>query len=228
MSASFKPVRHRYEDALARLPWRDVVERVAAYFTGLGYVVETADNQVQGIDLVLRHGDETTLVLCKHWPAFQIPADDVHRLIGQMAPAGATGAILVTSGEFSRTAVEAASRFRHVRLIDGRALRALLGPLEIASTLHRAHPASAGWAPVHGSAPARPSPASRAAATAAVAAVLVMAAAMLTLYTWYIREIHVAQAGAGRAQAVYQQAGGPPAPPPFAAERTLPGKASEP
>lgn len=46
-----------------------------------------------------------------------------------MVNEGATGAILVTSGEFTRAASEAARKLGHVQLIDGDALRTMLGPL---------------------------------------------------------------------------------------------------
>ena len=46
-----------------------------------------------------------------------------------MVNEGATGAILVTSGEFSPAAEQAATRQGHVQLIDGQALRTMLGPL---------------------------------------------------------------------------------------------------
>ena len=53
----------------------------------------------------------------------------MHELLGVMVNEGATGAILVTSGEFTRAAIEAATRQGHVQLIDGDDLRAMLGPL---------------------------------------------------------------------------------------------------
>jgi hypothetical protein len=46
-----------------------------------------------------------------------------------MVNEGATGAILVTSGEFTKAAIEAATRQGHVQLIDGEELRAMIGPI---------------------------------------------------------------------------------------------------
>lgn len=233
MSAAFKPVRHRYEDALSRLSWRDFQARIAAYFEGAGYTAEppdTATHADHGIDLILRRGEETIVATCRHWTAFQVPHGDVHRLMGQMPVVGATGAIMITSGEFTRQAVDAAARFRHVRLVDGRALRALLGPIEDANDAQLPLPGSPAWTPVssglrgpaHSVEAARG--AGRAAAVAAVAAVLVMAVAMLTLYTWYIRDIHASRRGpGGQVSEVYRHAGAPPAPPPFAQSNPVPG-----
>src|SRR6476619_1223036 len=59
----------------------------------------------------------------------KVAHNDVHQLIGVMVNEGATGAILVTSGEFTRAAVEAATKQGHVQLVDGDDLRAMLGPL---------------------------------------------------------------------------------------------------
>jgi hypothetical protein len=235
MSTAFRPVRHRYEDALSRLSWRDFQRRIAGHFEGAGYVVEqpgVANDADRGIDLVLRRGDETIVVTCKHWSAFQVPHEDVHRLLGQMPVVGATSGLLITSGEFTRTAIDAAARFRHVRLVDGRALRALLGPVEDLRPFRLPPPDSPIWAPVTSTPEAgRREPASRAATIAAVAAMLVLAVAMLTLYTWYIRDahdIHASQGDVAGPDRVYRHAGAAPAPPPFAPPPRPPGTGAEP
>jgi restriction system protein len=69
------------------------------------------------------------LVQCKHWNAKQVPHNAVHELLGITVNEGATGAILVTSGEFTRYAREVAARGGRVQLVDGDALRDMLGPL---------------------------------------------------------------------------------------------------
>ena len=81
------------------------------------------------------------LVQCKHWNAKQVPHNAVHELLGVMVNEGATGAILVSSGEFTRAAIDAAQRHGHVKLIDGAALRTMLGPLPEPSTQAPAPPA---------------------------------------------------------------------------------------
>jgi restriction system protein len=225
VSAAFKPVQHRYDDALSRVSWREFQQRIAGHFEAAGFAVECSaagDNAERGIDLILRRGDEIIVATCRHWTAFQVPHSDVHRLIGQMPAVGATGAVIITSGEFTRQAVDAAARFRHIRLVDGRALRALLGPIEDPQDTRPASAEPSLWTPLaaagviaEGAADGRQT--SRAAAIAAVAAVLVMVLAMLTLYTWYIRDIHAARVGSsGHAADVYRHAGALPAPPPFA------------
>lgn len=130
-----KNVRQRRDDALARVGWDQLELLLAAYYRGQGYAVEhvgtagVGSRYDGGIDLKLRRGDEYVVVQCKHWNAKQVPHNDVHQLLGVMLSEGATGAIFVTSGEFSAYAVESAARSGRVQLVDGEALRAMLGPL---------------------------------------------------------------------------------------------------
>ena len=132
-------VRHRRTDALTQVRWDQLESLLAVYYRGQGYTIDhcgTGASGTQfdgGIDLKLRKDDAYILVQCKHWNAKQVPHNDVHQLIGLMVNEGATGAILVTSGEFTRAAVEAATKQGHVQLVDGDDLRAMLGPLPDAS-----------------------------------------------------------------------------------------------
>jgi restriction system protein len=237
LSAAFKPVRHRYEDALSRLSWRDFQQHIAVHFEGLGYSVDrspSSEGASRGIDLVLVRGEETIVATCRHWTAFQVPHTDVHHLIGQLPQLGATGALLITSGEFTREAVDAAARFRHVRLVDGRALRAMLGPIDAEGEPYPSSPEAPSWTPVSSARSTAERTTdrregSRMAAIAAVAAALVMAVAMLTLYTWYIRQIHTAQVrGVAGTAEVYRHAGVAPAPPPLATPEPATGTGGEP
>lgn len=114
---------------------------MADYYRGHGWEVEhvgtggTGSHFDGGIDLKLRRPSEYVVVQCKHWNAKQVPHNAVHELLGIMVSEGATGAILATSGEFTRYARESAAKGGHVQLIDGDALRAMLGPLpEMQST----------------------------------------------------------------------------------------------
>ncbi len=130
-----KNVRTRHHDALSRVDWRKLEVLLADYYRRLGYNVEhtgtggTGARFDGGIDLKLRKEDALVLVQAKHWNAKQVPHNDVHQLIGLMVNHGASGAILVTSGEFTKAAIEAANKQGHVQLIDGAQLRAMLGPL---------------------------------------------------------------------------------------------------
>lgn len=130
-----KNVRDRYSDAMSRVSWDRFEHLLADHYRQQGYQVDhcgtaaTGTRFDGGIDLKLRRGEEFILVQCKHWNAKQVPHNDVHQLLGLMVNEGATGAILVTSGEFTAAAQHAAGRLGHVQLIDGAALRAMVGPI---------------------------------------------------------------------------------------------------
>lgn len=130
-----KNVRSRWGDPLSRIGWANFETMLADYYRKQGYQVEhvgtggTSARFDGGIDLKLRNDHEFIVVQCKHWNAKQVPHNDVHQLLGIMVNEGATGAILITSGEFTTYAKEAAAKQGHVQLIDGNALRAMIGPL---------------------------------------------------------------------------------------------------
>ncbi|MEN1928438.1 restriction endonuclease [Luteimonas sp. MJ250] len=141
-----KRVRERRNDALAGEDWARVERLLADYYRGQSYAVEhcgTGGRAARfdgGVDLRLRRDGETILVQCKHWNAYQVPHNAVHQLLGIMVNEQATGAIVVTSGEFTRAAIEAATRHGHVQLVDGDDLRRMLG-----AGFNR--PAAGAWAP---------------------------------------------------------------------------------
>ena len=128
-----KRVKSRRNDALTRVDWRQLETLLATYYRNQGYQVEhtgtagTGSKFDGGIDLKLRRPDAYVLVQVKHWNVFKVPHNDVHQLLGIMVNEGATGAIVVTSGEFTKAAIEAATRHGHVQLIDGEELRQMLG-----------------------------------------------------------------------------------------------------
>ena len=149
-----KNVRNRRADALTKVGWDQLEVLLADYYRAQGYRVDhcgTGGTHARfdgGIDLKLRKDDAYVLVQCKHWNAKQVPHNDVHQLIGLMVNESATGAILVTSGEFTRAAIEAATRQGHVQLVDGDDLRGMLGalpeparPATAAASTHSGSPA---------------------------------------------------------------------------------------
>ena len=135
MGRGLKPVKHRRDDALTRVAWDRVEHLLAGHYRAHGYEVDHVGTGASrgrydgGIDLKLRKGSDYILVQCKHWNAYQVTHNAVHELLGIMVNQVATGAILVTSGEFTRAAIEAATRQGHVQLVDGDALREMIGPL---------------------------------------------------------------------------------------------------
>ncbi|RDZ28176.1 restriction endonuclease [Lysobacter silvisoli] len=150
---SLKPVRQRHDDALTRIPWDRFEALLAAYYRVQGYQVEHVGTGAGGarfdggIDLKLRRDDAYVLVQCKHWNANQVTHNAVHELLGLMVNEGATGAVLISSGEFTDAAQAAAQRQGHVQLIDGVGVRAMLAPLSEAAALFEPQPiaAQSGW-----------------------------------------------------------------------------------
>ncbi|HEY5802896.1 MAG TPA: restriction endonuclease [Lysobacter sp.] len=139
-----KPVTRRHDDSLSRVGWEQFEALLAAYYRSQGYEVEqvgtgaTGHKFDGGVDLKLRRDDSHILVQCKRWTAMKVPHNAVHELLGIMVNQGATGAILITSGEFTKAAIEAAARQRNFTLIDGHELRAMLGPVPESALLARA------------------------------------------------------------------------------------------
>jgi len=142
-----KSVHTRHDDALSRIGWDEFERVLAAHYRDVGWWVEhvgTGGTNARfdgGIDLRLRRDAQVVLVQCKHWNAKQVPHNSVHELLGILVTEGATGAILITSGEFTDAAIAAAQRSDKIRLIDGRGLRDMLGdgafsppPVEIAAS----------------------------------------------------------------------------------------------
>jgi restriction system protein len=149
-----KHASHRHDDALSRIGWAELEHVLATYYREVGWWVEHVGTGVTGarfdggVDLKIRRDADIVLVQCKYWNAKQVTHNAVHELLGLMVNQGATGAILVSSGEFTHAAIVAAQRHGHVKLIDGETLRGMLGPLpESQSELpHSAVPASAAHA----------------------------------------------------------------------------------
>lgn len=135
MAWGLKSVNHRRNDVLSRIRWERLEALLAEHYRREGYQVEhvgtgaTKQRFDGGIDLKLHKDDAYILVQSKHWNAYKVTHNAVHELLGLMVNEGATGAILVSSGEFTRAAIEAATRKGHVQLVDGDDLRRMLGPL---------------------------------------------------------------------------------------------------
>lgn len=135
MNRGLKAVSVRRDDALSRIKWDRLESVMADHYRHCGYEVDHCGTGASGskfdggIDLRLRRSDEYVLVQCKHWNAYKVTHNDVHQLLGIVVNEGATGGILVNSGEFTKAAIEAATRLGKIKLIDGDELRQMIGPL---------------------------------------------------------------------------------------------------
>jgi restriction system protein len=113
-------------DALNDMSWREFEMLVGEGFRVQGYqVVETDTGADGGVDLVLRKDKEKYFVQCKQWRAQSVGVPKVRELYGAMAAHGASGGFVVTSGRFTRPAVEFADG-RNLTLIDGPRLHAMI------------------------------------------------------------------------------------------------------
>lgn len=192
--AGKKSVRVRHGDALSRLSWQDFEHRIAQHFRGLGYRVEHTGTGNRGltdggIDLKVYNDNEYIVVQCKHWNAFQVPHNDVHQLIGVMQTERATSAIIVTTGEFTRAAIDAGMKYPQIQLVDGVMVRNMLGPIPEPTYAFLADEMDAGWRqrPARRQQDATP-------VLAAATAVGIMTVTMIALYAYYVGTVERATA----------------------------------
>jgi restriction system protein len=114
--------RASVNEGQASMSWREFEMLVAELFRRQGYrVAETARGADGGIDVECYRGAERFLVQCKHWSARLVDVKVVRELNGVIAGEKATGGAVVTTGRFTRDAIEFARR-ANVELIDGERL----------------------------------------------------------------------------------------------------------
>ena len=93
-------------DAIRALSWRDFERLVGEALRQQGYnVTETGRGGADGgIDLIARRAHETMLVQCKRWKSYSVGVKVVREMFGIMTAEGATIALIVTSGRFTKNA----------------------------------------------------------------------------------------------------------------------------
>lgn len=121
--------------ALNGMSWQEFEMLVGEAFRRKGFAVaETGGGGADGgVDLVLTKDGEKFLVQCKQWRAFKVGVNVVRELYGVMAARGASGGYVATSGQFTQDAKDFAAG-RNITLMDGAALRALIGGVKPAPT----------------------------------------------------------------------------------------------
>ena len=110
-------------DAIDRMSWQEFEVLVGEYFRreGFGVTDNGGGGADGGVDVVLRSGEASYLVQCKHWRALRVGVQPVRELYGVMAAHGAAGGFVVTSGEFTAEALRFADGLA-LRLVSGKAL----------------------------------------------------------------------------------------------------------
>ena len=114
---------------LQQLSGRQFEEVIGAAYQRLGYIViDTGRGADGGVDLILVRGNERTFVQCKNWKAWSVGVRQVRELKGVVVTEGAAGGIVVTSGRFTKAAVDF-GRQAGVVLVDGPQVVRLVGPV---------------------------------------------------------------------------------------------------
>ncbi|HDX9006506.1 TPA: restriction endonuclease [Aeromonas dhakensis] len=109
----------KHSSPLLNMSWQEFEVLVGAFFERLGFTVNlTGGSADGGIDIILHRSNELHLVQCKQWRSNSVSVSVVRELYGLIAAHGADGGYVVTSGRFTKDAVEFA-KGRDITLIDG-------------------------------------------------------------------------------------------------------------
>jgi hypothetical protein len=135
-----------WDEALARIDPARFEALLADHYRSCGWQVEevgadfTGQRYDRGFDLELRRDDAYVIVQCKRWRAFQVPQHEVRELHAVMVNEAATGAVYVTTGEFTAAAIDAAARIGQVELVDGERLRTMIDATALESAARDSPP----------------------------------------------------------------------------------------
>lgn len=108
------------KDVLNDMSWHQFEILVGEAYRQQGYQVKELGGSGPdgGADLILTKNGRKYLVQCKQWKAYKVGVQPVRELLGVMVGEGATGGIVVTSGDFTQDAVNFA-RNNNIQLVDG-------------------------------------------------------------------------------------------------------------
>jgi len=117
--------------SIRSLSWKQFEELLGEAYRRQGFTVsENPGMGVDGgIDLTIKRGDDTYLVQCKHWKTRKVGVKVVREMLGLMTAHSATGAIIVTSGVFTKEAIDFAAA-QHIKLVNGDGLVRMIGALQ--------------------------------------------------------------------------------------------------
>ncbi|MEQ8820994.1 MAG: restriction endonuclease [Sumerlaeia bacterium] len=128
--------------SIRALTWLEFEHLVGEAYRRDGYLVEERGSAGGdgGIDLLARREGEVLLVQCKRWRTWKVGAPVVREMYGLLAAGSASGAVIVTTGEFTGPAREFAAG-KPIRLMNGNALA------EFVKSVQRPSPARPPTAP---------------------------------------------------------------------------------
>ena len=131
-------------ESIRALPWKRFEELLGEAYRRQGFTVfeNPGKGTDGGIDLTIKRGSETYLVQCKHWKTYKVGVKVVREMLGLVTAHGAAGAIVVTSGVFTKEAAAFASA-QSVELVDGDGLVRLIGGVQARPAMVAPTPVSA-------------------------------------------------------------------------------------
>lgn len=112
---------------IEQLSWEQFERYLAAYYRSKGFTVKTRGGAAAdgGVDLVLEDTQGRRVLQAKHWKAYTVGVVPLRALWGVREDEGAYGAVFVTSGRFTKDALEFA-RGKALELVDGARLRRMV------------------------------------------------------------------------------------------------------
>ncbi len=121
--------------SLRNLSWKEFEWLIGEAYRRQGYAVEEflgggADG---GIDLILRKNGGTWLVQCKQWRTQAVGAPVIREIFGLVTHHQAKGALIITSGRFTREA-NAFAEGKPLELVDGPQLLSLVKSVQVHAT----------------------------------------------------------------------------------------------
>ena len=106
-------------DTIRNLNWFQFELLISEAFRRQGYTVRETDYGPDGgVDLILNKDSKKLFVQCKHWKTWKINVKPIRELQGVISTKGADGGIFVTSGKYTKDAINFA-RECNIQLIDG-------------------------------------------------------------------------------------------------------------
>ncbi len=130
-------------ESIRSLPWKQFEELLGEAYRRQSFAVfenprKGADG---GIDLTIKRGSETYLVQCKNWKTYKVGVKVVREMLGLVTAHGATGAVVVTSGVFTREAIDFAATQR-IELVGGTELVRMIGAVQASPAISASGPAA--------------------------------------------------------------------------------------
>jgi len=123
--------KHTGVDAYSQISWKEFEQLVGEVYRRQGFAVTElgGDEPDGGIDMIVKKDDATYLVQCKHWKAYLVGVKVVREMLGLVTAHRATGAIILTSGNFTADALTFA-RNTGITLIAGKELSHMISTIK--------------------------------------------------------------------------------------------------